>query len=176
MKKTTKGALAASAALVLLLSTGGTLAYWNSTVDLGGAAITAGNLAVAADGTPTWTLTYGTLAPVTLTPEQLATVRIVPGDTLTFSADYDITAQGRDLVIEAALDDSATFTINGTEGAQATIAHRSDDSTTYDVSIDVTLEWPFGTEADAPADLAARGGQVDLSDFRIAITQVPATN
>ncbi|KAB1662503.1 alternate-type signal peptide domain-containing protein [Pseudoclavibacter chungangensis] len=44
MNKLTKGAIAASAALVLLLAGGGTLAYWNDTADLDGANITAGNL------------------------------------------------------------------------------------------------------------------------------------
>jgi len=103
MKKTTKGALAASAALVLLLSTAGTPAYWNSTVPVGeSAVITAGNLAVTQTGDPVWTIKHVEGAVTTV--EDIDDVRIVPGDTLTFSADYEIAAEGDNLVIQASVD------------------------------------------------------------------------
>ena len=44
MKRSTKGALAASAAGILLLGGAGSLAFWNATVNVPGAAIASGDL------------------------------------------------------------------------------------------------------------------------------------
>lgn len=192
MKKITKGTIAAGAAVVLLLGTGGTLAYWNSTVNVGEpAVITAGNLALAQTAAPTWTIVH--TSGETTAVADIAAVRIVPGDRLVFSADYAITAQGDNLVFEAGvaegsiapvdsadaadaqlatrLAQTATFTINGTDGATATIEHRSAAENTYPVTIDVNLDWPFGADGSPTADNPAKTGQVDLSQFAVTVTQ-----
>ncbi|WP_313817621.1 alternate-type signal peptide domain-containing protein [Citricoccus sp.] len=193
MKKTTKGTIAAGAAVVLLLGTGGTLAFWNSTVDTGEpTTITAGNLALTQTGTPAWTIAHtdGTATPVA----DISAVRIVPGDTLVFSADYQIAAQGQNLAFEATvaegaitavdgadaadaalagqLAQSAAFTINGEAGPTATIGHNSNAEGLYDVTIDVDLDWPFGAAGSPDVDNPAKTGQVDLSAFAVSVTQV----
>ncbi|GGE97850.1 alternate-type signal peptide domain-containing protein [Mycetocola zhadangensis] len=191
MKKITKGTIAAGAAVALLLGTGGSLAYWNSTVDVGTpAVISAGNLALTQTAAPAWTIvhTSGTSTPVA----DIAAVRVVPGDRLVFSADYSIAAQGQNLEFTATvapgsitpvdaadpadvalagdLAQTAAFTINGVAGPTATIAHNSNTAGTYAVTIDVDLNWAF---AGAPADdNASKTGQVNLSQFAVAVTQV----
>ena len=48
MKKSTKGALAASSAAVLLLGGAGSLAFWSDSQDVGSANITSGELTLGA--------------------------------------------------------------------------------------------------------------------------------
>ncbi|WP_072314825.1 alternate-type signal peptide domain-containing protein [Agrococcus sp. Marseille-P2731] len=195
MKKITKGTIAAGAAVALLLGAGGTLAYWNDTVDVSDTAvITAGNLALSQTSAPAWTITHtdGTATAVA----DISAVRIVPGDQLTFSADYAIAAQGQNLVFEAGvapgaieaasaapadvalasrLTETAAFTINGVAGSTAEIEHRSNTAGTYAVTIDVDLDWAFGDAASPALDNPAKTGAVDLSEFAVTVTQVDGT-
>ena len=78
MNKATKGTIAAGAAVLLLLGTGGSLAYWNSTADLGGQTISAGQLKVVQDAavTPTWTIKHTSGAATAVT--DIAAVKLVP--------------------------------------------------------------------------------------------------
>lgn len=197
MKNITKGTLAAGAAVVLLLGSGGTLAYWNSTVDVGApAVISAGDLALTQTAAPTWAIAHtdGTQTAVA----DINAVRIVPGDRLIFSADYEIAAQGQNLVFTAGvaagsispvdaadpadaqlaerLEESATFTIDGAVGPTATIEHRSNERGVYDVVIDVELDWAFGDGTSPAVDNPAKTGQVDLSQFAVSVTQVDGTD
>ncbi|KAB1662502.1 hypothetical protein F8O01_00710 [Pseudoclavibacter chungangensis] len=106
-------------------------------------------------------------------------------------------AQGDNLVIEAAvtpgaitaatagdaedtalasrLQQSATYTINGTTGATAIIQHRDAGTNSYGVTIAVTLEWPFGDASSPALDNPAKLGSVDLSDFAVTVTQLDGT-
>lgn len=193
MNKITKGALAAGAAVALLIGTGTTLAYWNSTVNVGEpTVISAGDLRLAQTSAPTWTIAHtdGTETVVA----DLTSVRIVPGDRLVFGAEYQIAAQGRNLDISAVITEgsiapvnpadtadvslasnlvkSAAFTINGVAGSTATIQHRSDTTGTYNVVIDVTLDWSFGADGSQTDDNQAKTGQVNLSQFAVSVNQV----
>ena len=198
MKKITKATLAAGAGLALLLGTGGTLAYWNSSASLGSATITAGNLALTQVGNGTWQIQHTSAAapePVT----DIAALRLVPGDKLIYTGDYKIAAQGRNLVFKAdiapgaitaasagtaadeklktRLTQSAEYTINGVKGQTATIKHKSDAAGSYDVKIAVTLTWPFDQPAGtSPAeDNPAKLGKVSLSAFAVTATQLDGT-
>lgn len=190
MNKATKGTIAAGAAVLLLLGTGGSLAYWNSTADLGGQTISAGQLKVEQTSSA-WTLqhTTGPAAPVTITD-----VKIVPGDTLTYTGEFDITAEGQNLAytvtlangsIEGAtaaaadvklaevLNDSASFAVNGTavNGASVTV----DEPGTKSVTVTVTIEWPFGDSNSPAADNVAQLGKVTMDDFAVQLQQVDAS-
>lgn len=201
MKKLTKGAIAAAAGVTLLLSGGGTLAYWNATTNGGSAAITSGNLALAQNGTPTWTLTHttGTAVPV----PDITKVKLVPGDKLTYTGSYNVTAMGDDLVVKVSLAKGAvtgtssgsadtalagrltadaTYTVNGTAGATTTIKHRKATEGTYPVVVTATLTWPLGLpegaspETTSPtSDNPAKLGSVNLSNFAITAYQVDGT-
>lgn len=194
MKKLTKATIAAAAGVALLLGTGGTLAYWNDSADLAGTSITAGNLKLAANGDPVWQLQHTTGAPVTLSPDDLSTLKIVPGDKLIYTGNYTVAAQGRDLVFSAGITggsiapavagdpedialaaqlvNTATYSIGGVAGATSTIKHRNNGNTNYPVSISVTLDWPFGT---AGTGNTARLGSVNLDKFTVAVTQLDGT-
>ncbi|WP_040166408.1 alternate-type signal peptide domain-containing protein [Microbacterium gorillae] len=196
MKKVTKGAIAAGAAVALLLGTGGTFALWNDTVNVGSASvITAGNLALSQTTAPAWQIkhTSGSATAVA----DINAVRIVPGDQLIYTGAYTVTAQGQNLAFRAQvtpgavtaataanpadaklaelLVQGATYTIDGVTGDTATIQHKSNTSGTYPVTISVTLTWPLGDVASAPADNAAKLGAVNLSQFAVSVTQVDGT-
>lgn len=198
MKKTTKGAFAGGVALLLLLGTGGTLAYWNDTADLTGQnSIVAGNLAVTEQtDEPTWTIqhTDGSAAPV----EDITELFIVPGDQLSYTAGFNVTAQGQnlkfttgltdssitpassaepaDVALASRLVDSAEFAVNGgtttTPGTTFEIDHTDNIQGTYPITVTVTLTWPFGDGTSPALDNPAKLGQVDLSDFTLTVTQI----
>lgn len=143
MKKSTKGALATSAAAVLLLGGAGTLAYWNDSATVPGGTVQSGQLEL---GTPNcgagWTLDGGTA---------FTTQLLVPGDTLTKVCTVDLVATGEhlgaDLVVDtpswgaanpltAQLAASATFTVNGVASTHVTSA---DDTGAGEVQASVTV-------------------------------------
>lgn len=94
MKKSTKGALAAGAAGVLLLGGAGSLAFWTDTGQVGGGTITAGNMSITDPSCGQgWVIDGGEQEPNA--PFDPATGRLVPGDviqqtcTMTFNGEGD---------------------------------------------------------------------------------------
>lgn len=95
MKKSTKGAVAAAAAGVLLLGGAGSLAFWSATDTVTGTNVTAGELKIDDADCTDWAFDGSEVtANKTYDP---ATDRIVPGDTLTRSCDWTLTAVGEHL-------------------------------------------------------------------------------
>lgn len=200
MKKTTKGTIAAGAALMLLLGTGGTLAYWNDSATLNGQnSITAGQLRVVQTGTPVWSIKHQTGTETTVS--DITAVRIVPGDQLIYKGNYTVTAEGQNLAFKvdlaagsiagatAGAADTAlagrltaatTFSVNGgaatQPGTAVTVAKPTGADNgvkTHTVAIAATITWPFGADvASATADNPAKQGKVNLSQFALTVTQV----
>ncbi|MGR4010380.1 alternate-type signal peptide domain-containing protein [Leucobacter sp. 1207-22] len=100
MKKSTAGIVAAVAGGALLLG-GSTFALWSDSVKEAGGQITAGNLDVNLVGT-TWQDVSGT------TPKNidLATFKIVPGDTIKGSFAVDLALKGDNLNAELRLSEN----------------------------------------------------------------------
>ena len=107
MNKTTKGAIAAGAAAVLLAGGAGTMAAWNASTGAGGSqTVNAGSMTISeAAGSGVWKLGANTFNP--------ASDKIVPGDVLTYTATYNYTLVGTNL--KATL----TPTVGGISGALA---------------------------------------------------------
>ena len=195
MKKITKATIAAGAGAALLLGSATTFAFWNSTASLNGAQLTAGYLELKPKGSPTWQVKHADGA---LSPADINSLRIIPGDVLVYTGDFTIDAQGKYLDIEASvaaggivpanplqpadvalsgrLAETAAITVNGAalaSGQSTRIEHRSDSATSYDVNISVELAWPFDSPAGSPSvDNPAKRGAVSLTDFAIAASQV----
>lgn len=129
MKKSTKGAVAATAAAALLLGGAGTLAYWNDSATVPGGTIQSGRLELgAADCGTGWWLDDGST---------YTTQLLVPGDTLSKLCTIDLVATGEHLGADLALDTptwtatnpltsqltaGADFDVNGTPTAHITSA------------------------------------------------------
>lgn len=123
MNKLTKAGIATAAAVALLMGGAGTLAYWNDTADLDGAStITAGQLNVEASGAGAWTGI-----------SDIADYRIVPGDTLTFTQDIVVTAEGDTLVANLVLDPYSISPVNSGDGADVALAAALTESAVFSV-------------------------------------------
>ncbi|HEY9294040.1 MAG TPA: alternate-type signal peptide domain-containing protein [Microlunatus sp.] len=159
MKKTAKGAIAASAAVVLLLGGAGSLAYWTDSAPVDGGTIDSGHLQLVTDDTNTgctdWTLDGGD-------PFVEGTTKLVPGDTVTKTCAFtlDVTGDHMEGTVEASaanvtgdladalavnvsgitLDGEAASTFTEANNGQAlgvdvSVAFQPDsDNTTMDVS------------------------------------------
>ncbi|WP_067652312.1 alternate-type signal peptide domain-containing protein [Nocardia harenae] len=108
MDRRGKAALAAGAAAILLLGGAGSLAFWQDRTESGGGTITAGELSLSACvpvGTTGWEdITGGTAEPV-----DVASFRIVPGDTLRYTCTTTVRATGDNLTATLAADTSQMF-------------------------------------------------------------------
>ena len=91
MKKNTKGAIAVGAAALLLAGGAGTMAAWSDEASLDGDTVTSGQLLIdAVEGTGNWTWADGE----DFDPTE---DRIVPGDSVTYTSEYDLTVVGNNL-------------------------------------------------------------------------------
>jgi len=153
MNRTTKGALAAGVAAVLLTGGAGTLAYWSDTETVAGTPITSGELKL---GTPACGAGWRLDGNVVFT-NQL----IVPGDVLSKVCTIDLIATGEhlgaDLGVSTAafaatnaltgqLVPAATFTV---AGANRTHITEVDDTGTAEITatLTVTFDGPAATNA-----------------------------
>ena len=154
MNTTTRGALAAGVAAVLLTGGAGSLAYWSDTQTVTGTPINSGQLKLGAPVCGTgWQLDGGTA---------FTTQPIVPGDTLTKTCTIDLIAKGEhlgaDLAITSAafsttnalsneLVPSATFTVGG--ASRTHVTELDDTGATNEISalITVRFDGPAATNA-----------------------------
>ena len=171
MKRSTKGALAASAAGILLLGGAGSLAFWNATVNVPGAAIASGDLKLSTpDCGDGWLLDDGEdVANDPYAPGD----KLVPGDTITKVCTFDITAAGDHLratlgvtgggfaaanALTADLDVAATYQIDGVDiPAEITEANGGD---TVTATIAVTFD---AASLNATRDLSATLNAVTIT-------------
>lgn len=193
MNKTTKGTIAAGAAVLLLLGTGGSLAYWNDSLDLGAESISAGQLKVTQQTAGWKRIPHGAATGEAVNPRA---VKLVPGDKLQYTGVYNIAAEGRNLAFTVSLTDgsiagatasaadqklkellqpTATFKVNNQNwvpGTAFTVSKdpASDGKKDHKVEITATLEWPLN--GDPANDNAAQGGSVDIKGFALNIEQV----
>lgn len=184
MNKLLKGSIAGAAGIALLLGGAGTLALWNDSETITGGTITAGNLDIA----PVVNTTDGWKSGTTAI--DLATYKIVPGATITYTKTFNVTAVGTNMTANVALgtnaitaastdaDDvalatlltkTATITVNGTAGSVVT----ANAGTTQPVVVTVAITFPNGgvPASSATGDNAAKNGQVSLNNFAVTLTQ-----
>ncbi|MGW0040233.1 alternate-type signal peptide domain-containing protein [Rhodococcus sp. NPDC003348] len=174
MNKQTKGAIAAGAAALLLAGGAGTMAAWNSSQTVGGGAVNSGTLSLS-QGTPAgWTDASGAI--------DIATFKAVPGDVVTYNANFLVGAKGKNLQatlkadastitgdadLKAALSPTVTATVDGVElpsdGTGAQITEAQDGKT-------VAVQVKFTFDA-ATAGTTAQGKAVNLSNFNVNLTQ-----
>src|SRR5690554_2199545 len=111
MNKLLKGSIAGAAGIALLLGGAGTLALWNDTETIAGGAITAGELDIDA-GTSAGVWAVNDIDIVS--PATIDDYRVVPGDIVTFTKVFDVTAVGDNLEATVALSNNAITAVGGT--------------------------------------------------------------
>jgi len=188
MNKLAKGAIAGAAGVALLLGGAGTFAYWNSSVGVAGGTVTAGDLKVVDDGTPgVWKDHNGNTI-------NIATYKIVPDETITYTDDLNVTALGNNLTASLTLvdnaitakvpgngpDDQLALYLTKTATITATGSGLSGTAPNYVVTagangvspvvhVSVALTFPKGVEAQYND---AKTGAVSLSNFQVKLTQI----
>ena len=184
MNKSTKGALAATTAGVLLLGGAGSLAFWSDSITIGGSTISSGHISL--DDTTVgdcagadWILDNGeTTAGAVFDP---ATSTLVPGDSITKTCTFDVTARGDHLRATLAatggaesapatgndlspkVTTTAAFTVAGASATTITEGNNGDE-----LEAKITLSFPYGATSDNPS----QDGSLDLSAYTVALTQV----
>ena len=189
MNKLLKGAIAGTAGIALLLGGAGTFALWNSSANVDGGTIVAGNLAITASPTAgSWSVNGGT-ARTTMTG-----YKIVPGDVIVYTKSMNITATGDNLVatlgiapasisatstsapadvaLAAYLTKTAVLTATGTGistgGAPYTVTAGT-AGVTQPVSVAVTITFPKSTTAGF--ENTTKLGSVNLDALAVTLTQ-----
>ncbi|MFN3600803.1 MAG: alternate-type signal peptide domain-containing protein [Dietzia sp.] len=168
MNKTTKGALAAGAAALLLAGGAGTYAAWTDTApDTDGASVTTGHLAVdqVADSA-SWTWQSPGVAGEIFDP---ATDTLAPGDSVRFTGSYDLAIEGTNLSAEliatsgtGALPAGMTWTAD--EGNNLANLTEANDGDT--VTVGGTLAFDASAEGSMDETVA-------VDDLTVTITQTP---
>ncbi len=177
MKKSTKGAFAAGAAAVILLGGAGTLAFWTADTDVDGGEINSGQLLLSEPDCGDWTLDADeAVAGAVFVP---GTTQVVPGDVITRTCTFVITAEGEHLRATLGVSDpdfapandladdltvDADFTIGGNP-IPAEITNDYDQNIVTSV-VTVTFDSASGNESQ---DLSTV-----LDDITITATQVHA--
>jgi alternate signal-mediated exported protein len=186
MNKLTKAAIASGVGVALLLGGAGTLASWNSSANIPGGTIVAGNLQVTDGGAGVWTVNGGT------TPITIAGYKIVPGDTLTYTKPMSIVATGNNLVATLGIGaGSIAASSSGTAADVALAAYRTKSAAvtgtgpgvvgstvtagsagvTQTVTAVVTIVFPKSSTVGDTTEAATKLGSVDLSGLTVSLTQ-----
>ncbi|MDO9457444.1 alternate-type signal peptide domain-containing protein [Nocardioides sp.] len=189
MKKTTKGALAASTAAVLLLGGAGSLAYWTATGTANGGAITAGKLTLS-NGTcdANWVYAPGALKAGT------TVALFVPGDKVTKKCTFTIGATGDNLSATVSapstvaftsaptgtsfsITNAATYAISGGTNprtvANAGVIDSRDNTGVLTATFVATV--PFGTDETGTPKINANDTQnlvATLNTLTVSLTQI----
>ncbi|AMY22093.1 alternate-type signal peptide domain-containing protein [Rhodococcoides fascians] len=151
MNKATKGAIAAGAAAVLLLGGLGSLAVWNDSETLGGGTITSGDLSLAlVPNSVAWfDASEDVNGGVDLPIADIANFRIVPGDVVAYTAQFDIEAEGNNLTANLTADTSSV--IAGTLPNSQQLA----DAINTSVTASGAVSGPLPTTGDGAAVISA---------------------
>lgn len=178
MKKSTKGALAAGGAAVLLLGGAGTLAFWTAETDLDGGDVTSGELRLenaACDAD--WVYAEGAAS------EGETVELFVPGDVITKDCTFDIVATGDNLSATLTVPDTAEFgtvepaaasltadvTATYVDGVGAALPATISEDDSGPVTATLTVTFPFGTDETGTPQVNANDTQ-DVTATLDAIT------
>jgi alternate signal-mediated exported protein len=184
MNKLTSGAIVGTLGIALLLGGAGTFATWNQSTTANVGTVASGTLTIASSGTPTWK-NISADAPSTIA--NIASYKIVPGDTLEMTQVFTVAASGDNLKAtlnyspdsivattdaDKALKAATTFAFTATGGGLTTDATTkvvSVSSTTAgvnQVTVKLTVALPSTVSG-----VAAQGGSLNLSAVSFNLAQ-----
>ncbi|MCL1899390.1 MAG: alternate-type signal peptide domain-containing protein [Promicromonosporaceae bacterium] len=191
MKRLTKAALGAGAAVLLLAGGGATGAFWVASGNAGGQSLVSGTLSASGYSCNGWTYT----TPTADAGNAVTSAGIVPGDTVQAVCSVTVTGSGDHLDVEAEItvngtvvpssatvgSDTVTIstanaitTANGATANSDGSINMSASTGPVTLSVTVTVAYPYGSAGDAGPTTSAT--VVDLSTAAITVTQLdPST-
>ncbi|MCX6408001.1 MAG: alternate-type signal peptide domain-containing protein [Propionibacteriales bacterium] len=175
MKTSVKGALALSAAAVLLAGGAGTLAYWSADGKVDAGAISSGRIVMSGMScSDSWKTADGAVV-----------TAVVPGDVVTKSCSGTLTGEGENLLAKVEINQDSvarTLSLLGAEGGTAdtldvaavlTSPSGADrvpvGSSPTDVSFDLTVTYPYGSGVNDDSQDATTAA---LDNLQVYVTQV----
>jgi alternate signal-mediated exported protein len=172
----TKGAIVTAAGVMLLIGGGGTLAVWNVQQNAEVGTIASGDLNLVA-GEGVWTIA-GQEGPI-----DIASYQIVPGDTLTYTQNVDITLDGENISANLSVVNADGVSTGFADGTYTTSAvtltkdgqaienplDENDDVT--DAVASVTFDFLTTTGGRASTDAT-----YDFSDVAFKLEQIAPAN
>lgn len=183
MKKTTKGALAAGAAGVLLLGGAGTLAYWSDSESIAGGDVDSGELSLSQETGQTCT-SWALDAVGGSTAYTPGTTLVVPGDVISRTCTYTVNSTGQHLAADLTMESPTINAVTGTE-----LDDQLDVTATYTLDASTILDGQDVTSADdgkvlvaaiqvtfdsSTAGLTAQQQTASLDDISVTLTQTHA--
>jgi alternate signal-mediated exported protein len=190
MNKLLKGAIAASAGVALLLGGAGTFALWNTSATVNGSSVSSGTLTIATSGAAAWkNVSVTSAGTANSTIADIATYRIVPGDTLEMTQTVTVNATGTNLTASLTYDDASigatgtasaalkaalvkNLTATATGGGTVTRVGTTNvytvapSANTSTVTLKFTVELPSSTTG-----TVGQTGTIDLSALGFTLTQ-----
>lgn len=173
MKKSTKGAVAAASAAVLLMGGAGSLAFWSDTQSVDGSTVTAGEMSLAKPKCDPWKLdTHEDASGAIFDPTK---DKLVPGDVLTRDCTAKVTAVGNHLratvtasapTLSGANKDAFTVTATGLTIGNVAAPEFTEDANGKDLKTTVTVTFKSAS-GNGTQKLAAT-----LDDITLVATQV----
>jgi len=180
MHTTTKGALAAGAAAVLLLGGAGTLAFWSDDATLNGGSVTSGSLSIdPVSCTSAWQYASGSAANTNVVNG------IVPGDAIYKVCTFTVAAVGDHITATPtipatlaytpanapgstlSLPVAATYTLNGNPFTGADVITDTNDGT---LAARIVVTMPFGNATTINAN-DTQGLTKTLDALTVSLTQ-----
>lgn len=141
MNKVAKGAVVIAAGVMLLVGGGSTLAVWNIQQEAGAGTVASGDLNLVAEA-GVWTVA-GQEGAI-----DIGTYQIVPGDTLTYTQNVDITLDGDNI--------RANLTVINPDGATADFVAGTYTTSAVTLTKDnVEIENPLGKDDDVTDAIAS---------------------
>ncbi len=182
MKKSTKGALAAGSAAVLLLGGLGSVAYWSAEGQVGGATINSGSFTLTDTTVGTcanalWALDAG--EDVANEPFTPASDAIVPGDVLTKTCTFKLGAVGNHLratptvttaaAVSGTINPAGNVTVAGTFTNGVTPVAVVTEANNNDIlTAKITMTFPLGGSVDNTTQIKT----AILSNYKVTLNQV----
>jgi alternate signal-mediated exported protein len=187
MNKLTSGAIVGTLGIALLLGGAGTFAMWNQSTTANAGTVASGTLTIANSGTPTWKNVSADAAAGGTTIANIASYKIVPGDTLEMTQTFTVAASGDNLKATLAYDPASITTATTADAAlkaattvnfTATGGGITTDATTKVVSVasttagvnTVTVKLTVSLPATV-SGVTAQGGSLNLSAVSFSLAQ-----
>jgi alternate signal-mediated exported protein len=189
MNKLTSGAIVGTLGIALLLGGAGTFATWNQSTTANAGTVASGTLTIAKTGTtaPTWKNISADAVAGGVAIANIATYKIVPGDTLQMTQVFTVAATGDNLKATLAYDPTSVTTVSTADAAlkaettfalAATGTGVTTDATTKAISIapnangtsQVTVTLTVALPKDV-SGVTAQGGSLNLSAVSFSLTQ-----
>lgn len=163
MNRLVKAGVAAAAGIALLMGGAGTLAYWNAQADLSAGTINSGHLTLTSNNDGKW-------------DKSLAF--IVPGDKVTYTGTYTLSAKGDNLKVDVAatvpsVTGHAPIAVTPTVAVDATAVDPATPVRVgpgeHSVTVKVVVDFPWGS---ATPGNEAQDQTIALGNVVVTATQV----